>query len=224
MKTVLITGTSKGLGFALANGYLEKGCSVIGISRSASPIALKRYAHLRASVTNNEVPAILAEFLKKLRVKRIDLIINNAGKGSFGSNLSAVDPTEILNQFDLHCVGVVRVLKGAKAYLKKTTVVNLTSRFGSITQTVRGDFTDKDCSYAYRIAKCAQNMLSLCLANDTELNGTRVLSINPGLLKTDSGSSDAHHSAEEAAATFIKMVDDSPKSGIYHVFKAEALY
>ena len=82
----------------------------------------------------------------------------------------------------------------------------------------------REFSYSYRIGKCAQNMLSLCMANDPELSGATVISINPGLLKTASGSNDANHTAEDGAAAIVKLVDTVQNSGIYHAFEEEAVY
>jgi hypothetical protein len=49
-------------------------------------------------------------------------------------------------------------------------------------------------------------MLSLCLSDDPELAGCRVLSINPRLLQTASGLSDAVYSAEEGARAVLATI------------------
>jgi len=43
----------------------------------------------------------------------VDVVINNAGAGSAGVHLSEVDPSEVMNQVNVHCAGALRVLKGA---------------------------------------------------------------------------------------------------------------
>ncbi len=154
----------------------------------------------------------------------IALIINNAGVGSSGSRLSAVSPEEVLKQVNLHCIGALRVIKAVTPLLNAATIVNITSRLGSIVQNQRGDFVGENFSYAYRIAKCAQNMLSLCLATALELKKTRIISVNPGLLTTESGSADAHTTAEEGAVAVIKTIQEAKKNGVYHAFGDEALY
>jgi len=132
MSVALITGTTKGLGYALANLYLENGSKVIGVSRHKPKIDSEYYYHLVDSVTNDEIEIKFKDFLDTLNLKKIDVIINNAGTGSYGSRLSQIETTEIINQVNLHCVGVLRVLKGAKSYLGNTKIVNITSRLGSI--------------------------------------------------------------------------------------------
>lgn len=67
-------------------------------------------------------------------------------------------------------------------------------------------------------------MLSLSLSNDFELSDNTIISINPGLLQTDSGSNDAKYSAKDGALAFISTVDNANSNGIYHAFGEESLY
>lgn len=223
-QTVVITGTSKGLGLALANHYLDQGATVVGVSRNVSPIESTKYFHLAASVTDSDLHRRLENYLHGLPIRKIDVVINNAGSAGSGAQLSEVDPEDILEQVDLHCVGALRIVKATRTYLDQSKVVNVTSRLGSVSQALRGDFKGRNFSYGYRIAKCAQNMLSLCLAGDPELEGLIVISINPGLLLTDCGASDAKQSAELGAENFIQVVNRAATSGMYHAFGDEALF
>ncbi len=224
MDIVLITGTSKGLGLELAQCYLDLGYCVIGVSRSESKIVAKNYHHFIGDVTDKNIANGLKQYLVSLSIRKIDIVINNAGTGSCGEHLSLVEPDEMLKQLDVHCVGALRILKGVREFLNNSKLVNVTSRLASTAQNIRGDFVGKEFSYSYRVAKSAQNMLSLCLSNDPELFGTKVISLNPGLLLTDSGSSDARHTAKEGAEAFIATVNEANSSGIYHAFGEEALY
>ncbi len=128
-------------------------------------------------------------------VESIDVLINNAGHGSSGSRLSKVDPEEVLNQVNLHCVGALRIVKAVQDKLlssKNPKVVNITSRLGSVQQHLQDDFRGmEEFSYGYRIGKSAQNMLSVCLQSDPDLKDVLVLSVIPGRLLTDSGALDA---------------------------------
>ncbi len=223
-EVIVITGTSRGLGFALAELYLKQGATVIGVARNEPSIESDEYFHLSKSITDDDFPLILETFLRKLRIQKIDILINNAGVDDSGVHLSKLDPSQVLNLIDIHCVGALRTIKGAHAFLDKTKIVNVTSRLGSIIQTKRGDFSGRNFSYGYRIAKCAQNMLSLCLDGDTELSNNIIISINPGLLLTNLGASDAKFTTQEGAKAFMQVVKDADYSGIYHAFGDEALY
>ena len=204
--------------------YLKKGSLVIGVSRSKPPINNSKYCHCTTDVTLEACIADLEIFLETLAIERIDILINNAGTGSYGNHISDSNPQEVLDQLNLHCVGALRITKAAQVYIENSKIVNVTSRLGSIHQNERGDFVGQEVSYSYRIAKCAQNMLSLCMSNDPELANATVISVNPGLLRTDSGSEDADRSAEEGAMELANLIGAADASGIYHAFRGEACY
>ncbi len=56
------------------------------------------------------------------------------------------------------------------------------------------------------------------MQGDESLEGIIIAAINPGLLRTDSGSRDAKHSAKDGATAFMRKVEDVKKSGSYHSF------
>ena len=224
MSVILITGTSKGLGRELAGLYADSGSTVVGVSRNSPGIESANYHHLHGDVTSNGIERELVEFLAALQIDSVDTLINNAGTRSFGSRLSELNFDELLYQFNLHCIGALRVTKALRNYFRNSKIVNVTSRLASIEQNRRGDFIGKEFSYSYRIAKCAQNMLSLCMSGDPELSKQIIVSINPGLLQTDSGAPDARHSAREGAIAFKLLLGEIKENGIYHAFGDEALY
>ena len=155
----------------------------------------------------------------------IDVLINNAGCGSSGFKADDIESSELSYQLQLHCVGALRVVQAALPKLHKSVNpkdINITSRLGSVRQHLAGEFTDKKFSYPYRIAKCAQNMLTLCMQGDQSLDDIVIAAINPGLLKTASGSSDAKHTAKEAAKNIISLIQTIENFGVYHAFNDKA--
>jgi 3-oxoacyl-[acyl-carrier protein] reductase len=72
-KTMLITGTARGLGLQLAEYYLKDGFDVIGCSRSDSSIEHVNYIHHQIDLTNEE------ELVGMFRqIERVDIVLNNA--------------------------------------------------------------------------------------------------------------------------------------------------
>ena len=67
---VLITGTSQGIGQAMAELFLEKGHQVVGIDRQEASIAHPEYTHYLCDIRNVEA---LPE------IKDVNILINNAG-------------------------------------------------------------------------------------------------------------------------------------------------
>jgi len=226
MKKVLITGVSRGLGKALAEKYLSEGHFVIGISRTLVDYFVEKVLFIQGDVTD---PNIINTIRSKIDgISTIDLIINNAGANSRGYKISDVSPEEVLYQINLHCVAALRIVKAAYPLLIRSEspkIINITSRLGSIHQHLRGDFKNtNEFSYGYKIGKGAQNMLSVCMQNDPDLKGVPIMSVNPGLLLTDCGASDAQHSAEEGADNLFRLTESVNESGIYHAFGHEATY
>lgn len=224
MNTALITGTSKGIGLELAKILLSRNYIVIGVARSSCPIAHENYFHLATDITSEEYKPLLQDIIFDKGFSRLDLLINNAGVGATGFDIETIDANELRVQFELHCVSAFKMVQVLYPYLDNSKIVNITSRLGSTKLNVRGDFNSKGFSYAYRIAKAAQNMLSLCLAGDDKLSSNLVISIIPGLLRTNSESSDAKYSAKEGAQGVLDIIYSATTSGIFHAFGHEAEY
>jgi 3-oxoacyl-[acyl-carrier protein] reductase len=89
---VLITGTSRGIGEALAEHYLAIGDHVVGCGRSPSSLTHERYTHCALDVTDAGAVDRLFKELKQ-RFKTLDVLINNAGVASM--NAVALTPVEV---------------------------------------------------------------------------------------------------------------------------------
>jgi 3-oxoacyl-[acyl-carrier protein] reductase len=79
--TILVTGTSRGIGLEIANYYLTKNFSIIGISRSLGVISHKNYSHYLCDLTDENSLTETIKIIKKNH-KQIDVLINNAGIAS----------------------------------------------------------------------------------------------------------------------------------------------
>ena len=79
-KTVLVTGTSRGIGKEISLALLKNGAYVIGLSSGKTkkiPIKNKRYSHFFCNLEKND--EIKKIFLKLKKYRKIDVLINNAG-------------------------------------------------------------------------------------------------------------------------------------------------
>lgn len=222
---VLITGISRGLGLALAKEYFQHGDNVFGVSRSVPVELPEGVRYQSADITLDESKNIIENFVND--VPCIDVLINNAGCGSSGFRADDVKVSELSYQIQLHCVGAFRVVQAILPKLHKSAkpkIINITSRLGSIRQHLAGEFAGREFSYPYRIAKCAQNMLTVCMEGDQSLDDIVIAAINPGLLNTDSGSNDAEYTAEEAAHNIIGLIQTIEDFGIYHAFNEKTFF
>ncbi len=127
-QVVLITGARKGIGRALAEHYLDRGCSVVGCSRKDSDLRHDRYTHYSLNVTDEaSIKNMFADIAT--RDGRLDVLINNAGIASMNHVLlTSVDKArEIL---DTNFIGTFLMCREAARLMKKNQfgrIVNLAS-------------------------------------------------------------------------------------------------
>ena len=101
-RILLITGTSRGLGRAMAEHFLAAGDTVIGCSRSASDLEHRHYQHHCLDISDETAVSTLLRDLRRAQ-PRLDALINNAGMASM--NAFALSPIE---SFDNICAANVR--------------------------------------------------------------------------------------------------------------------
>ena len=76
-RTVVVTGSRKGLGKAIASHFLAEGAQVVGISRGTATWEHERYLHLQADIGDDR--AVRAAFTRIARTfKKVDILVNNA--------------------------------------------------------------------------------------------------------------------------------------------------
>lgn len=216
-KSVLITGAGRGIGRGLLEEFWHAGYKVFPVVRKEKDVI-----SLRTSYTKNCHP-ILAditepssrEIIEKAlgaHTNALDILINNAGIPGKGHLIESVDTDEVVEGFKVHCIGVMHGVQGSLSYLKRSErgkIINMSSRLGSLTKTSDGEFIGRKFSYSYRMAKAAQNMLSICLNNELKDSHIGVISIHPGLITTDSGASDATEPVHEAVKRLRKFIENA---------------
>lgn len=81
MKTIIITGTRKGIGRYLSEYFLAKGHFVAGCSRGDSSIEHKNYRHFSLDISDEKAVVSMIKAVKK-EFGKIDILLNNAGIAS----------------------------------------------------------------------------------------------------------------------------------------------
>ncbi|MBD1152582.1 SDR family oxidoreductase [Pelagibacterales bacterium SAG-MED22] len=102
-KTILITGTRKGIGKKLAEYYLSLDFNVIGCSRGSSTINKTNYRHYELDVSNEKNVVKMIRDMKK-EFNRIDILLNNAGIASMNHFLTTSSDT-VHNIFNTNFLG-----------------------------------------------------------------------------------------------------------------------
>jgi NAD(P)-dependent dehydrogenase (short-subunit alcohol dehydrogenase family) len=178
MKTILITGVTRGLGRALAEWYIANGHTVIGCGRSAEILNL-RFAHpaphdfTALDVTEENRVAIWAA-----KVGAPDILINNAALMNKPAPLWEVPAAEFNKLVDVNLKGVVNVIRHFVPLMvqrKQGVIVNLSSGWGRSTSAGVAPY----CASKYAIEG-----LTLALAQDLPA-GMAAVPLNPGIIDTD---------------------------------------
>ena len=201
--------------------FLIRGWRVFPVVRKASVIPAylaehqKRCCPVVADVAKDEAVSAITTALSR-GTNSLDVLINNAGILGWTSRIDDVSPKELLALIDIHCVGALRCTKAAFPYLRAADnpiMVNITSRYGSVSRNASGDFRNNDgqVMYSYRIAKAAQNMLTLCLSQELDAYGIRVCAVHPGRLKTACGPLDADTEPSEAAHKLFEWIENADR-------------
>ncbi len=195
MKTVLITGGSRGIGLEFVRQYLAEGNRVFAASRkpeiSSDLKQLKVDFGAKLSICNLDVSAEdsrqrLFEQLSK-EVEKLDILINNAGVAS--GNEKHRHPFGKLDQEDLsrcllvNSVAPLMMTEQFTPMLEKGTnpiIINISSNSGSIAQKRAGG----DTGYGYSASKAALNMMTRMLSYELRDSGIIVLAIHPGWVRT----------------------------------------
>lgn len=205
MKTVVITGASRGIGLATAKKFLDEGWRVIGTYLNTQiPVEHKNLTALQYDQSNPKSIIETADKIKEL-VPNIDALVNNAGILLDANDKIAV-PDKVRKTLEVNVVGVVDLTERLLPLFQKYShVVNLNSGYGSISAPILDDET----AAGYRISKAALNMYTRHLAFRLEPRGIIVSSIAPGWVKTDMG---------YMVATETEVPDRTPEQAAQDIF------
>ena len=225
-KAVLITGAGRGFGLALVEAFLRKGWAVYALVRKngdASNLKELNPKLCRPFISDVTAETVGIEVEKALQSSGIiDVLINNAGVGGRGKSIETTSAAEVESLLNVHCLGALRVTQAVMPYMRpNATIINISSRFGSITKVASGELDNIKGSYAYRIAKAAQNMLTQCLSRELGQLGMKICALHPGKLKTDTAASDADREPQVAADVLVKMMDKLQNGKFYSLFEGE---
>ena len=181
-KIILITGASSGIGFETAKLLASQGHIVYGTSRNIDRLEVVK----EFGVKPLELDVGIDESCKKCvdtiisKEGRIDVLINNAGYGSYGP-IENVSIEEAKKQFDVNVYGVIKITKLIIPYMrnrKSGRIINISSAGGRVTTYLGG---------WYHASKYALEALSDSLRMELKEFGIKVSIIEPGRVKSNWG-------------------------------------
>jgi NAD(P)-dependent dehydrogenase (short-subunit alcohol dehydrogenase family) len=181
--TWLITGSSRGLGRALAEAVLAAGHCVVATARRPEDLAalVERYGERVRAVALDVTDPRSAQAAIRHAVDafgRLDVVVNNAGYGNIAS-IEDVDEADFRAQFETNFFGVFHVTRAAIPVMREQSsghIIQISSIGGRSGTPGLG---------AYQSAKWAVEGLSEVLKKEVESFGIRVTIVEPGGFRTD---------------------------------------
>lgn len=215
LKTVLITGSNKGIGFETARQLGKKGFHVFISGRNQSKVesALSdlqkegiKADMLTMDVSSQDSIRNAVSVFGKFGVK-LDVLINNAGiLLSEDKNLVTNSPSVMESTLQTNCYGPLRVVREFLPYIRsKGRIINMSSGGGSMTDEVGG------WAPAYCVSKTMLNAITRHLAHELKGENISVNSVCPGWVQTDMGGQGAMRSVEKGAETPVWLASEAPQ-------------
>ncbi|GAB3792616.1 SDR family NAD(P)-dependent oxidoreductase [Spirosoma humi] len=218
MKTALITGANKSIGFETARQLLQQGYFVYLGSRDGQKgqqavsqlqsEGLTQVEAIEIDVDNVESIKAAREVLGQ-KTQTLDVLINNAGiHGAMAQTTPEADARVFRQVFETNFFGVIDVTQTFIDLLKQSPeprIVNVTSGLGSLT--LHSDpawkyYAVKPASYV--TSKAALNAYTLVLAYDLRNTSFKVNAVDPGYTATDFNNHSGPGTVPDAAARVVK--------------------
>jgi 3-oxoacyl-[acyl-carrier protein] reductase len=177
MNVIVITGTRKGIGKALAEYYLELGWCVIGCSRGDGSFEHENYEHYSLDVGDEARVIEMARAIKKNH-GRVDALLNNAGIASMNHSLltpvetvTRVLNTNVVGTF-LFCREMAKLMRSSKS----PRIVNFTTVAHPL---------NLEGEAIYAASKAAVESLTRILARELAEMKITVNAVGPTPVETD---------------------------------------
>jgi 3-oxoacyl-[acyl-carrier protein] reductase len=213
-QNVVITGGSRGIGFATAKAFLERGAHVAICSKDPDRIAdaesgLRPYGSVTAQVADvrdrGQVESFVNRVVKELT--RIDVLVNNAGATWIG-DFAQEDYESIDRVIDVNVKGVMYMTRAVLPHMLEQnngTVVSISSGAG---------LSGFPGIVAYCTSKFGVVGFTESLDQEVHEHGVRVYGVCPGPVATDM---QKQHSGakvgmppERVASRILQLASDSP--------------
>ena len=177
MKTIVITGTRKGIGKEMAEHYLAEGWQVVGCSRGEGSIEHDHYQHFALDVSDEDAVIAMARTIKASHGK-VDALLNNAGIASM--NHALLTPASTVNRIlQTNVVGTFLFCREMSKLMRRTEngrIINFTTVAHPL---------NLEGEAIYAASKAAVESLTRILARELAELKITVNAIGPTPIETD---------------------------------------
>jgi NAD(P)-dependent dehydrogenase (short-subunit alcohol dehydrogenase family) len=214
-KCALVTGSNKGIGFAIVQGLLKHGFEVILAARSLdkakdaiAQLGFSNVRPLELDISNDQSIQAAVETLSQ-DIDSLDVLINNAGiYPDQGVDILTVSRELLTQTMNTNAFGAIRVTQAFLPLLSKVSnarVINVSSGYGQL-ESLSADVP------SYCLSKLALDGATIMLAEALRSQGITVNAIDPGWVATDMGGSSASRTPEQGADTAVWLATEAPSN------------
>jgi NAD(P)-dependent dehydrogenase (short-subunit alcohol dehydrogenase family) len=206
--TVLLIGASRGLGYAIAEDYVDRGSQVVATVRGSGRTALHDLqdtvgSRLEIEHVDISAPEQIQALRDRLGSRTFDLLFVNAGVTN-GPEETTADVTneEFTRLMVTNALSPMRVIETlGELVIPNGTIAIMSSGQGSIANNQRGGFE------IYRASKSALNQLMRSYAARHHNDNRTLLLLAPGWVKTELGGPDARLTIKESIPSLVATVN-----------------
>lgn len=180
-KNIIITGTSRGIGFELVHLFANQGYNVLALSRNAKPVNNLHFDHITSmafDLNKKEDYERVVDFIKT-EWKHVDILINNAGV-LLNKPFAETTMQEFEDVYKTNVFGVAEMSRCVIPFMKKNSHVVTISSMGG----VQGSLKFAGLS-AYSSSKGAVITLTELLAEEYKETGPQFNVLALGAVQTE---------------------------------------
>jgi 3-oxoacyl-[acyl-carrier protein] reductase len=202
-KVAVVTGSSKGIGAAIAEHLAAEGASVVvnyAASKAGADAVVQRIKDKGGAAVAVQADVSKPDDVKRLFAQtksaygKLDVLVNNAGVYEFAP-LDSITPEHFHKQFNLNVLGLLLATQEAVKLMGPTggSVINVSSIVGPM---------PVENASVYSATKAAVDAVTIALSKELGPKKIRVNSLNPGMVETE-----GLHAAGIAESDFRKTVE-----------------
>jgi len=171
----VVTGATRGIGYAIAERLLSDGYEVIVTGTRSNSRGPEGSLYQQVDFLDDQSTL---DFLNFLKIQQVDILVNNAGINKIGK-FASIDIDDFDKILHVNLRAPFQLIQSVLPYMQKMKwgrIVNLTSIFGNITKEYRA---------SYSSSKFGLDGMTAALAAEVSQFGILANSVGPGIIDTE---------------------------------------